>query len=74
MANPDSTNGQLQTSNMNLDMISRNYYTLVSGQYYVIHFNFPLRNNGIITNGCTTTGGTVYGNAVYHLNLWIIVC
>jgi hypothetical protein len=59
---------------MYIDMITRNYWTLSSGDYYIMYFNFPLRNNGLVSSGCTYPGGSVYGNAYYHQNLWIIVC
>ena len=56
-------------------MISRNYWDVNSGEYYILYFNFPLRNNGKITNGCTYPGtSTIYGHAFYHGNLWAIVC
>lgn len=74
VANPASQNGQLQTSGMYLDMITRNYWTLSSGDYYLLYFNFPLRNNGLVSGGCTYPGSSTYGDAYYHQNLWIIVC
>lgn len=55
-------------------MISRNWFDLVAGQYYILFFGFPLRQNGLISNGCAWPGSTVYGNAYYHQNIWAIVC
>lgn len=56
-------------------MITRNYYTLSSSEYYVVFFKFPLRNNGVYSNACTyPPNGAIYGDAIYHLNLWAIVC
>lgn len=69
-----SQNQQLQTSGVYLDMISRNYWNAGAGEYYLIFFNFPLRNNGKITNGCSYPGSSIYGDAYYHQNLWVIVC
>jgi hypothetical protein len=74
VATPISSTGQLQTSGSYIDMISRNNYNLASGEYYLTFFNFPLRNNGVVTNGCSYPGSSIYGDAVYHLNLWAIVC
>lgn len=75
VGNPTSQNAQLQTSGMYFSMTTRNYWTLSAGDYYILYFNFPLRNNGLISNGCTSiTGSSVYGDAYYHQNLWIIVC
>ena len=59
---------------MYLDLITRNNYNVNQGEYYVIFFSFPLRNNGLISNGCTYPGGSTYGDAIYHLNNWVIVC
>lgn len=64
----------MQTSGQYIDMITRNYDTVAVGEFYVLFFGFPIRNNGVVSNGCTSTGGSVYGDAVYHLNLWAIVC
>lgn len=47
-------------------MITRNYWDVTAGQYYILFFGFPLRNNGVVTNGCTYPGGVIYGNAYYH--------
>lgn len=55
-------------------MITRNYWTIGSGDYYVVLFNFPLRVNGLVSSGCVEPGSTAYGNAYYHQNLWAIVC
>lgn len=73
-ANPGSQNGQLQTSGIYLDLITRNNYNINVGEYYVIFFSFPLRNNGVISSGCTYPGSSTYGDAIYHLNNWVIVC
>jgi len=64
----------LQTPSGYIDMISRNWFDLVAGQYYILFFGFPLRQNGLISNGCAWPGSTVYGNAYYHQNIWAIVC
>ncbi len=56
----------LQTSGGHIDMITRNWWDLSAGQYYILFFSFPLRNNGLVSNGCTWPGGSVYGNAYYH--------
>lgn len=66
VANPGSQTGRMQTSGSYVDMITRNYYTTDSTSFYIIFFNFPIRNNGVITSGCTTTSNTVYGDAIYH--------
>lgn len=70
----DISTSTLQTPDGNIDMVARNYWNVVAGQYYILFFNFPLRNNGVVVGGCTTTGGTVYGDAYYHENIWAIVC
>lgn len=67
-------NQQLQTSGMFIDMITRNYWALANGDYYVILFNFPLRVNGFFSGACTYPGGSTYGDAYYHQNLWAIIC
>lgn len=59
---------------MFIDMISRNTYNINPSEFYILFFNFPLRNNGIVSNGCRYPGSSTYGDAVYHLNLWAIVC
>ncbi len=55
-------------------MITRNKENIKKGDYYVILFNFPIRNNGLVSNACKNPGGQVYGDAYYHQNLWAIVC
>lgn len=62
----DISTATLQTSNGNIDMISRNWWDLVAGHYYILFFGFPLRKNGLVSNGCTWPGGGVYGHAYYH--------
>ena len=69
-----SGNQQLQTAGTHINMISRNTYTINVGEYYLLFFNFPLRNNGKVTSGCTYPGSTTYGDAYYHENIWAIVC
>jgi hypothetical protein len=64
----------LQTSNGYIDMITRNYWHVSAGQYYLLFFAFPLRKNGVVANGCTWPGGGIYGDAYYHENIWAIVC
>lgn len=70
----DISTSNLQTPNGNIDLIARNYWNVVAGQYYILFFNFPLRKNGVVSNGCTYPGGGVYGDAYYHENIWAIVC
>ena len=65
---------KMQTSGTNINLVTRNTYTIYSGEYYLLFFNFPLRNNGKITSGCTDLSGNVYGDAYYHQYLWAIVC
>jgi hypothetical protein len=55
-------------------MCTRNWRDLSVGDYYVVYFGFPLRNNGLVSNACTYPGSTIYGDAYYHLNNWVIVC
>jgi|688.fasta_scaffold607997_1 hypothetical protein len=55
-------------------MITRNTRNIGKGDYYVILFNFPIRNNGLVSNACLYPNGGVYGDAYYHQNLWAIVC
>jgi hypothetical protein len=55
-------------------MISRNWWDISAGQYYLLFFGFPLRKNGVVTNGCSWPGGGIYGNAYFHENIWAIVC
>lgn len=69
-----SQNQQLQTSSVYIDMITRNVWNVVSGDYYVIFFNFPIRNNGFFSGACTYPGSSTYGDAYYHQNLWVIIC
>jgi hypothetical protein len=69
-----SASNNMQTSGTTIDMITRNYQQLNAGDYYVLVFGFPLRNNGLVSNGCSWPGGTAYGDAYYHYNLWVIVC
>jgi hypothetical protein len=69
-----SQNGRQQTPGVYVDMITRNTANIGKGDYYVILFNFPLRNNGVVSSGCSYPGGVIYGDAYYHQNLWIIVC
>lgn len=66
--------GQLQTSSTHMDMVTRNNNDIVKGEYYVIFFSFPIRNNGLISGGCTYPGNVTYGDAIYHLNNWVIIC
>lgn len=70
----DISSSSLQTPNGNIDMIARNYWNVGSGQYYILFFSFPLRNNGVVSNGCSYPNGGVYGDAYYHGNIWAIVC
>lgn len=67
-------NQQLQTSGVYIDMITRNVWNVVNGDYYVILFNFPIRNNGYFSGACTYPGSSTYGDAYYHQNLWVIIC
>ena len=70
-----SQNGRLQTSGIYVQMVSRNHVTIAVGGYYVIQFNFPIRNNGMFSGACIDpSSGNAYGDAYYHLNLWVIVC
>jgi hypothetical protein len=56
-------------------MIWRNYWAMGAGDYLILFFGFPLRNNGIVANGCTNPiDGSTYGDAYYHQNIWAIVC
>ncbi len=55
-------------------MVARNYWDLALNSYYLLFFNFPLRNNGMVSSGCTDRGSTTYGDAYYHSNIWAIVC
>lgn len=65
----------LQTQGSYIELTARNQVSTTSEDLYALFFNFPLRNNGVVSNGCKTPGGaTVFGNAYYHQNLWIIVC
>ena len=64
----------MQTSGSTIYLISRNVYNIYAGEYYLLFFNFPLRNNGVVSNGCTSNSGSVYGDAYYHESIWAIVC
>lgn len=66
--------GEMQTPGVHIDMITRNFWNIGSGDYFVALFNFPLRVNGLVANGCSYPGSTVYGDAYYHQNLWVVVC
>lgn len=55
-------------------MISRNVWSLNAGDYYVMFFGFPIRNNGQFVSACTYPGSYTYGDAYYHQNLWVVVC
>lgn len=69
-----SQNQQLQTSSVYIDMITRNVWNLVNGDYYVVFFKFPIRNNGFFSGACSYPGSSTYGDAYYHQNLWVIIC
>lgn len=70
-----SAGQQLQTSGTSINMITRNPWGIGSGDYYVILFGFPLRNNGLVSSACINpSNSNVYGDAYYHQNLWVIVC
>ena len=70
-----STQQNLQNSGVGLNLISRNSWNINGGSYYVVYFNFPLRNNGKVSGGCTyPNNSSYYGDAYYHLNNWVIVC
>lgn len=66
--------GKMQTQGTYIDLITRNEYDVNVGEFYVLFFNFPLRNNGQVVDGCSYPSSTVYGDAWYHQNLWVIVC
>ncbi len=66
---------QLQTQGTYIDLTSRNHINVSPGDYYVLFFGFPLRNNGLVSNACKRlSDGNVVGNAYYHQNIWAIVC
>ena len=69
-----SASEYLQTSGTYINMITRNTYTINVGEYYLLFFNFPLRNNGKVSSGCTYPASQTYGDAYYHENIWAIVC
>lgn len=66
---------QLQTQNTYIDLTARNQVTIITGDFYILFFGFPLRNNGIVSNACKRiSDGLVLGPAYYHQNIWAIVC
>lgn len=66
---------QLQTQGTFIDLTSRNQVDIISGDYYVLFFGFPLRNNGLVSNACKRlSDSNVVGHAYYHQNIWAIVC
>lgn len=47
-----SQNQRQQTPGVYIDMVTRNTAAVAKGEYYVILFKFPIRNNGLVSNGC----------------------
>ena len=61
-----TTNNQLELAGESLYLARYHIKSIVTGDSYVLKFNFPIRVNGKFTSGCKTSGGITIGDLYYH--------